>query len=303
MQFNKLKTIAAAALSVAMLFSAAACGTSDKADAGTDSAKGSDAATITSYDVSSVEKDDTIAALLPESVTKDGKLTIGTNPSYAPAEFLDADGKTQIGYDMDLARAMGNIFGLDTEIVSSNFDTIIPAIGSKYDLGIAAFTKTPERAEEIDFSDLYEKSAQLLIVKAGNADLYSTKESLAGQKVGAQKGTIQSQLIQTALPDSELFELEKYPALALEVQNGNIAGLVVDQAVGESLIATSNGGLEVSNFAFTSEEASFGKAVVAAKGSEDLLAEVNTVINQVVNDGSYLKAYDEAVELAASMGL
>ena len=181
--------------------------------------------------------------------------------------------------------------------------SIIPAIGSKYDLGIAAFTKTPERAEEIDFSDLYEKSAQLLIVKAGNADLYSTKESLAGQKVGAQKGTIQSQLIQTALPDSELFELEKYPALALEVQNGNIAGLVVDQAVGESLIATSNGGLEVSNFAFTSEEASFGKAVVAAKGSEDLLAEVNTVINQVVNDGSYLKAYDEAVELAASMGL
>ena len=228
MQSTKLKSIMAIALSSAMLFATAACGTSDKADAGTDSAKGSDAATITSYDVSSVEKDDTIAALLPESVTKDGKLTIGTNPSYAPAEFLDA---------MDLARAMGNIFGLETEIVSSNFDTIIPAIGSKYDLGIAAFTKTPERAEEIDFSDLYEKSAQLLIVKAGNADLYSTKESLAGQKVGAQKGTIQSQLIQTALPDSELFELEKYPALALEVQNGNIAGLVVDQAVGESLIA------------------------------------------------------------------
>ena len=255
MQSTKLKSIMAIALSSAMLFATAACGTSDKADAGTDSAKGSDAATITSYDVSSVEKDDTIAALLPESVTKDGKLTIGTNPSYAPAEFLDADGKTQIGYDMDLARAMGNIFGLETEIVSSNFDTIIPAIGSKYDLGIAAFTKTPERAEEIDFSDLYEKSAQLLIVKAGNADLYSTKESLAGQKVGAQKGTIQSQLIQSALPDSELFELEKYPALALEVQNGNIAGLVVDQAVGESLVANSNGELEVSNFEFSAEEA------------------------------------------------
>ena len=111
MQSTKLKSIMAIALSSAMLFATAACGTSDKADAGTDSAKGSDAATITSYDVSSVEKDDTIAALLPESVTKDGKLTIGTNPSYAPAEFLDADGKTQIGYDMDLARAMGNIFG------------------------------------------------------------------------------------------------------------------------------------------------------------------------------------------------
>ena len=151
MQSTKLKSMMAMALSSAMLFATAACGTSDKADAGTDSAKGSDAATITSYDVSSVKKDDAIAALLPESVTKDGKLTIGTNPSYAPAEFLDADGKTQIGYDMDLARALGNIFGLDTEIVSSNFDTIIPAIGTKYDLGIAAFTITKERMQSVDF--------------------------------------------------------------------------------------------------------------------------------------------------------
>ena len=162
---------------------------------------------------------------------------------------------------------------------------------------------TPERAEEIDFSDLYETSAQLLIVKAGNADTYSTKESLAGLKVGAQKGTIQSQLIQSALPESELFELEKYPALALEVQNGNIAGLVVDQAVGEALVASSNGALEVSNFTFTAEEASFGKSVVIAKGNEDLVAVVNEVINKVTADGSYQKAYDEAVELAASLGL
>ena len=244
-----------------------------------------------------------VAASLLEKVKASGKLVVGTEAQYAPYEFKDLDANFA-GCDMWLAQQIADHLGVELEVVDMSFDGIIPAVKSgQVDLGIAAFTKTPERAEEIDFSDLYEKSAQLLIVKTGNADLYSTKESLAGQKVGAQKGTIQSQLIQTALPDSELFELEKYPALALEVQNGNIAGLVVDQAVGESLIATSNGGLEVSNFAFTSEEAAFGKAVVAAKGSEDLLAEVNTVINQVVNDGSYLKAYDEAVELAASMGL
>ena len=233
------------------------------------------------------------AASLLEKVKTSGKLVVGTEAQYAPYEFKDLNANFA-GCDMWLAQQIADHLGVELEVVDMSFDGIIPAVKSgQVDLGIAAFTKTPERAEEIDFSDLYEKSAQLLIVK----------EALAGQKVGAQKGTIQSQLIQTALPDSELFELEKYPALALEVQNGNIAGLVVDQAVGESLIATSNGGLEVSNFAFTSEEASFGKAVVAAKGSEDLLAEVNTVINQVVNDGSYLKAYDEAVELAASMGL
>ena len=238
-----------------------------------------------------------------EKVKANGKLVVGTEAQYAPYEFKDLDANFA-GCDMWLAQQIADHLGVELEVVDMSFDGIIPAVKSgQVDLGIAAFTNTPERAEEIDFSALYETSAQLLIVKAGNADLYSTKEALAGQKVGAQKGTIQSQLILTALPGSELFELEKYPALALEVQNGNIAGLVVDQAVGESLIATSNGGLEVSNFAFTSEEASFGKSVVAAKGSDDLLAEVNAVIEEVVNDGSYQKAYDEAVELAASMGL
>ena len=240
---------------------------------------------------------------LLDKIKAAGKLVVGTEAQYAPYEFKDLDANFA-GCDMWLAQQIADKLGVELEVVDMSFDGIIPAVKSgQVDIGIAAFTKTPERAEEIDFSDLYETSAQLLVVKTGNAATYSTKESLAGQKVGAQKGTIQSQLIQTALPDSELFELEKYPALALEVQNGNIAGLVVDQAVGESLIATSNGGLEVSDFEFTAEEASFGKAAVIAKGNEDFVAVVNEVINQVVSDGSYQKAYDEAVELAASMGL
>ena len=286
------KTLALAMSALMLLAMLTGCGSSKK-----DDAPAADSNTETQEPAA-----DTPSSKL-DQIKANGKLLVGTEAQYAPYEFKDLDANFA-GCDMWLAQQIADSLGVELEVVDMSFDGIIPAVKSgQVDLGIAAFTKTPERAEEIDFSDLYEKSAQLLIVKAGNADLYSTKESLAGQKVGAQKGTIQSQLIQTALPDSELFELEKYPALALEVQNGNIAGLVVDQAVGESLIATSNGGLEVSNFAFTSEEASFGKAVVAAKGSEDLLAEVNTVINQVVNDGSYLKAYDEAVELAASMGL
>ena len=243
------------------------------------------------------------ASTLLEQIKAKGKLVVGTEAQYAPYEFKDLDANF-VGCDMWLAQQIADSLGVELEIVDMSFAGIIPAVQSgQVDLGIAAFTNTPERAEEIDFSDLYETSAQLLIVKTGNADTYSTKESLAGQKVGAQKGTIQSQLIQSALPDSELFELEKYPALALEVQNGNIAGLVVDQAVGESLVANSNGELEVSNFEFSAEEASFGKSVVIAKGNEDLVAAVNEVVNKVTSDGSYQAAYDEAVALAATLGM
>ena len=286
------KTLALAMSALMLLAMLTGCGSSKK-----DDAPAADSNTETQEPAA-----DTTSSKL-DQIKANGKLLVGTEAQYAPYEFKDLDANFA-GCDMWLAQQIADSLGVELEVVDMSFDGIIPAVKSgQVDIGIAAFTKTPERAEEIDFSDLYETSAQFLVVKTGNADVYSTKEALAGQKVGAQKGTIQSQLIQSALPDSELFELEKYPALALEVQNGNIAGLVVDQAVGESLIATSNGGLEVANFEFTAEEASFGKAAVIAKGNEDLVAAVNEVINKVTAVGSYQKAYDEAVELAASMGL
>ena len=286
------KTLALAMSALMLLAMLTGCGSSKK-----DDAPAADSNTETQEPAA-----DTTSSKL-DQIKANGKLLVGTEAQYAPYEFKDLDANFA-GCDMWLAQQIADSLGVELEVVDMSFDGIIPAVKSgQVDIGIAAITKTPERAEEIDFSDLYETSAQFLVVKTGNADVYSTKEALAGQKVGAQKGTIQSQLIQSALPDSELFELEKYPALALEVQNGNIAGLVVDQAVGESLIATSNGGLEVANFEFTAEEASFGKAAVIAKGNEDLVAAVNEVINKVTADGSYQKAYDEAVELAASMGL
>ena len=91
---KSLKAAAACVLSVAMLFAGAACGTSDGSDDAASSNSGSKSNELTGYDVSSVQKDDDIAKLLPDYVTKDGKLTIGMDTSYAPAEFLAEDGKT-----------------------------------------------------------------------------------------------------------------------------------------------------------------------------------------------------------------
>ena len=105
MAFNNLRKLAVFALSAAMIVSLGACGTSEKSD----SAASSDSESLsntTGYDVSGVTKDDDIAAMLPESVTKDGKLTVGMDTSYAPAEFLSEDGKTPVGFDVDIAKAV-----------------------------------------------------------------------------------------------------------------------------------------------------------------------------------------------------
>lgn len=231
-----------------------------------------------------------------------GKIVMGTEATYPPYEYLD-DNANFAGCDIWLAQQIADALGVSLEIIDMGFDGIIPAVqAGQVDIGIAAFTRTDERAEVIDFSDLYETSAQLLIVKAGNADLYATKDAMKGLQVGAQLGTIQSQLIEKALPDSTLFELPTYPELALETINGNIVGFVVDSAVGLSMVASSDGALEVSNFAFTAEEASFGKAVVIAKGNEDLVAAINEVIVKVTADGSYQAAYDAAVADSGATG-
>lgn len=237
-----------------------------------------------------------------EKVLAAGKLVVGTEATYPPYEYLD-DNANFAGCDIWLAQQIADALGVKLEVVDQAFDGIIPAVQSGgVDIGIAAFTATPERAEVIDFSDLYETSAQLLIVKAGNGEKYVDKESLKGLKVGAQLGTIQSGLVESALPDSELFELDTYPNLALETVNGNIAGFVVDYAVGMAMVNSSDGSLEVAAFEFSAEEASFGKACVLVKGSDDLLAKVNEVIAKVTADGSYQAAYDAAVAATGETG-
>ena len=105
MAFNNLRKLAVFALSAAMIVSLGACGTSEKSDSAASSDSESSSNT-TGYDVSGVTKDDDIAAMLPESVTKDGKLTFGMDTSYAPAEFLAEDGKTPVGFDVDIAKAV-----------------------------------------------------------------------------------------------------------------------------------------------------------------------------------------------------
>ena len=231
-----------------------------------------------------------------------GRLIVGTEAQYAPYEFRDLDNNI-VGCDIFIAEQIAEDLGVDLEIVDMAFDGIIPAIQSgQVDIGIAAFTSTPEREEVVDFSAVYEASQQYLVVAAGNEDVYTTPESLAGLKVGAQRGSIQSGLVRDVIPEAELFELGKYPELAIEVQNGNIAGFVVEGAVGESMVSSSEGKLAIANITFGDQLATVGKQAVLPKNNPDFLAEVNKVIERIVADGSYKKANHEAVTLQQELG-
>ena len=293
MSLKNVKATAALALSIAMLLSTAACGTSDGSDTagGSGSGSGDSDVTITSYDVSSVKKDDAIAALLPESVTKDGKLTIGTNPSYAPAEFLDTDGKTQIGYDMDLAHALGNVFGLETEVVSSNFDTIIPAVGSKYDLGIAAFTITKDRMDSVDFVS-YFTSGMAYAVAKGNPNKVD-ENNLCGLKVAVETGTVEEEAINKTAEQCKADGKEEITIQSSKQQTDATTAVVTgkadvffaDSPVVGYAIAQTGGQLEQLGKDFDSVP----NAIAIKKGDSATTEAVQKAMQKLMDDGTYGK--------------
>jgi len=84
-----------------------------------------------------------------------GKIVVGTSADYPPYESIDADGKF-VGFDMDLARAIGEKLGVKVEFQDMPFDSLIAAVQEgKIDVVIAAMQATPERDETVDFSTPY----------------------------------------------------------------------------------------------------------------------------------------------------
>ena len=225
---SMLKRFGAAACCVAMLAGAAACGTSDASD--TKSGTGSSSSSSTAgYDVSGVKKDASIAALLPDSVTKDGKLTVGMDTSYAPAEFLAEDGKTPVGYDVDIVKAMANIFGLKADPVTANFDSIIPSVGSKYDIGVSSFTVTNERLDSVDFVTFY-KAGSTWVTKKGNPEKVDTSD-LCGKKIAVQTGTTQEESVAEISKQCKANGKQPVDVLSSKLQTDVTTNVVTGKAV------------------------------------------------------------------------
>ena len=164
---STMKKVAAFALGAAVILGSAACGTTDETQT---AAKDSQNATSI---VDSVKKDDKIAAMLPQKIAESGKLTVGMEMTYAPAEFVAEDGKTPEGYDVDLAKALAKTLGVKADFISSSFDSIVPSVGSKYDLGITAMTITEEREDSVDFVSYYKAGSikQGIAIKKGDTQL------------------------------------------------------------------------------------------------------------------------------------
>ena len=110
--------------------------------------------------------------------TSNGTLTMGTNAEFPPYEYYEGGDVT--GIDVDMMRAICDELNMKLEIEDMAFDSIIPAVSTgKVDVGAAGFTVTEERKQNVDFSDTYTTSKQVIIV----ADKAAAKQtSSIGEK-------------------------------------------------------------------------------------------------------------------------
>ena len=126
------------------------------------------------------------------SASSADEITVATDATYAPSEFIDSNGKTIVGMDPDLAQALGTVLHMKVKVVNATFDTIIPGLASgKYDLGMSSFTDTKEREKVVDFVT-YFNAGTAFYVKASGGPSIGSLAALCGHSVGVERGTTQA---------------------------------------------------------------------------------------------------------------
>ena len=189
MTISKAHALIVLAAAAALPLAACADPTSTSSStSGSDSS--SAAATTASYDVSKIPTVDEIAALVPDDVKERGTLRNGASADYAPAEFLGDDSQTPQGYDVDINKALAKVMGLNEGTTNhAEFPTIIPALGTKFDVGISSFTITSEREEQANLVS-YVQVGSAYGVAAGNPKNFDPANP-CGKTIGVQTGTAQ----------------------------------------------------------------------------------------------------------------
>lgn len=213
-------------------------------------------------------------------------LIAGTEPTYPPFESADEDGNL-IGFDIDLLNAIAEDQGLEVEFKTFEFDGLIPALQSdSCDIIAAAMNITPEREEEVDFSDVYFASAKTILVAKDNTTITSPDDLTADMKVAAQIGTSEADYVQGLADDGKIKEavvLNQTTQCILQLQNGDVEAVIMDAPVANVYLAKNGDTVKAVDAAIDPADMAFA----VKEGNTELLDKLNAGLKNVVENGTY----------------
>lgn len=225
-------------------------------------------------------------------------LTIGMSADFPPYEFhiKNESGEDEIvGFDVEIAKEIAKDMGAELVIKDMIFDSLLNELSSeRVDLVISGLSPTPERAEQIDMSQIYYNAEQSIVTLTENKDKYATMESLEGLKIGVQKSSIQEDIAKE-IAGAKITSLAKISDIIMQLTSGRVDVAIIEGPVAASFVKNVEGIVITDAKPVTEDE---GYVIGIKKGNKELLNQVNTTLDRLIKDGSIDKFVTEASALA-----
>lgn len=291
-----MKKVLSVLIAAALALSLAACGSSSSSAAASTAASTASSAAASTAASSTAASSTAAAGALDTSklsdaaktrlaeIQKAGKLTLGTSADYSPFEFhATVDGADKIvGIDVDLAQKVADAMGVKLEITDMSFDNLLISLNKgDFDVVMAALSPTEERAKAVDFSEIYFKDKQVVLIRTADAAKYTTTDSLKGKAVTAQKGAIQEGIANDVAGSENVVLLTKVGDEVAELMNNKVEAVFLDNAVAAGYAAV-HSDLTMADIGINYE--SEGSAAACKKGDTGLVEIINAVLGNVSED-------------------
>ncbi len=215
-------------------------------------------------------------------------ITMGTSADYPPYEWLMNDGNnnhTVVGIDIEIAKVIAHALGKNLRVVNRGFDFLLEDLKSgKVDFVISAMTPTEERSKVVDFSNIYYKATQVVLIKSNDLETFDSIDALnkSNIRIGAQLGSIQQTYAEDLFTLAQKQFIQAVPDLVLGLRNNQLSGVIMERPVAEGFINNLSG-LAIANFSIGDPED--GSAVAVRKNNDALLAVINDVLETLISTG------------------
>jgi polar amino acid transport system substrate-binding protein len=208
------------------------------------------------------------------------KVTVATDATWRPFEYVDDQTKAIVGFEIDLMKAIAAKENINAEFKDVPWDPLLAGMAQgTYDAAISSITITPDRQKAMLFSDPYWLAGQLVIVQKSNNTIKDNK-TLTGD-VGVQLGTTGDLEVQK-ITGAKSKPYDTIDLAFLDLINGQINAVVCDNPVAMYYVNQYSDKIKAAGPVFTNE----GYGIAVAKGKTDLLARFNDGIKAVKNDGT-----------------
>lgn len=230
----------------------------------------------------------TVVLALPVHAKEWKEIRIASEGAYPPFNYMDQSGQL-VGFDLDIANALCAAMEAKCTIVANDWDGMIPGLqANKFDAVIASMAITPEREQQIAFTERYYTTPLAVIVPKDSPITSLEPSAFDGKAVGAQAGTTQGNYADDVYGKAGA-DVKLYPTA--DEANADLASGRIDAIAADKFLAydwiMKGAGKDCCKFLGDIPGSETKIAVALRKGDDDLREQFNAAIKKIRDDGTY----------------